>query len=301
MRKFLLYTLLFWIGVAVFDVLFGVLFDKLNVMTRGEGATNKMNMLCMRDSHDILIMGSSRAHHHYIPSDLEDSLKMECYNAGFDGMGIILHYGLLKLLLKRYHPKLIIYDVEPTYDLQTNDNVRYLSLLKPYFRDENIADIFKKVSLVEYYKVNSGLYRYNSTFLPIIIGVSNSDSYEPEKGFVPLKGELQDCGIVKGTSQSEIDKIKMYYLACFIHDVKEAGVPLLMIASPHYGRGEMNELEEVNSLCKSNKVLFLNYYSDPFYLSHSELFNDPLHLNWKGAKIFTHQIVPIVKKYMINN
>ena len=299
MRKFLLYTFLFWGGVVVVDVLFGMSFDKLNAIANGGGATNKMNTLCMRDTHDILIMGSSRAHHHYIPREIEDSLKMECYNAGFDGMGVILHYGILKLILKRYHPKLIIYDVEPTYDIHTNDNVRYLSLQKPYFRDEQIADIFKKVSPVEYYKVYSGFYRYNSTCFPILMGAFHSEAQEPEKGFIPLLGELQDSAAVKNLPQSETDKTKMYYLSCFIHDAKEAGVPLILIASPHYGSGGMREFEEVNCLCKDNHVPFLNYYSDSFYMSHSRLFNDPSHLNRKGAEIFTRQIVSIIKNRII--
>ena len=37
----------------------------------------------MRD--DILIMGSSRASHHYVPKIIEDSLGMSCYNCGVDG------------------------------------------------------------------------------------------------------------------------------------------------------------------------------------------------------------------------
>lgn len=295
MRKFLLYTFLFWVGVVVSDVLFGVSFDKLNAIAKGGGATNKMNALCMRDTHDILIMGSSRAHHHYIPSEIEDSLKMECYNAGFDGMGVILHYGILKLILKRYHPKLIIYDVEPTYDIYSNDNVRYLSLQKPYFRDEQIADIFKNVSPIEYYKVYSGFYRYNSTCLPVFMGALHGEDYEPEKGFIPLQGELQDSNLVKYAPHSEIDRTKMYYLTCFIHDAKEAGVPLILIASPHYGSGEIREFEEVRDICKDNNVPFLNYYSDSFYMSHSKLFNDPSHLNRQGAEFFTRQIASFIK------
>ena len=43
---------------------------------------------------DLLVFGSSRANHHYVPEVFEDSLKLTFYNTGKDGSGIFitLHY-----------------------------------------------------------------------------------------------------------------------------------------------------------------------------------------------------------------
>lgn len=57
---------------------------------------------------NILIFGSSRAAHHYVPSILSDSLDMSCYNCGMDGNGIIYGYGKLKTITARYYPKIVI-------------------------------------------------------------------------------------------------------------------------------------------------------------------------------------------------
>ena len=50
----------------------------------------EMNDVCLDNQYDVLIMGSSRAHHHYVPEIISDSLGLSCYNTGKDGNGIIL-------------------------------------------------------------------------------------------------------------------------------------------------------------------------------------------------------------------
>ena len=56
----------------------------------------KRQIYVMKEAkEDILIMGSSRAAHHYVPQIIEDSLGMTCYNAGSDGECIYYHYCLL--------------------------------------------------------------------------------------------------------------------------------------------------------------------------------------------------------------
>lgn len=66
----------------------------------------------------------------------------------------------------RYHPKLIIYDVEPAFDINVyrpdHGNRRYLNMLKPYYKHYGVAGIFKDISLEEWLKVHSGMIRYNS-------------------------------------------------------------------------------------------------------------------------------------------
>lgn len=51
---------------------------------------------CLTESQDeLMILGSSRAAHHYVPQIFEDSLGLSSYNAGSDGMCIYYHYGIL--------------------------------------------------------------------------------------------------------------------------------------------------------------------------------------------------------------
>src|SRR5450432_4813903 len=60
---------------------------------------------------DVLIFGSSTAYHLYKPPIIAARLKETCYNVGSPGQGVLFDYALLKSVLKRYTPMLIILDV----------------------------------------------------------------------------------------------------------------------------------------------------------------------------------------------
>ena len=81
MKKFLVKVVLFFVIAAVLDVIFGWGFDLLRGKARG-GQTHKNEYIANDCVDDILILGSSKADHHYVPSVFEDSLGLSCYNAG---------------------------------------------------------------------------------------------------------------------------------------------------------------------------------------------------------------------------
>ena len=84
MKKFLVKILLFFALVAIMDVAFGWLFSMLRSNTRG-GQTLKSEYIAKDCSDEILILGSSRAAHHYVPRIISDALGMSCYNCGQEG------------------------------------------------------------------------------------------------------------------------------------------------------------------------------------------------------------------------
>ena len=66
MKKFLLKIVLFFAIVAVVDVATGKLFRYVQSNMAG-GRTGAEWYACRESSEDIIIMGSSRASHHYVP------------------------------------------------------------------------------------------------------------------------------------------------------------------------------------------------------------------------------------------
>ena len=144
MRKFLINVLVFWGLVFIVDFFTMKLGNYLQGNAKG-GYTKRTNDLIMKDCHDVLIMGSSRAHHHYDTPYLSDSLGVDVYNAGYDGNGVILAYGILELVLERYQPKLIILDIEPSFDIikYSGDKncIRYINYLKPYFNHDVVDKV----------------------------------------------------------------------------------------------------------------------------------------------------------------
>ena len=220
---------------------------------------------------------------------------MSCYNAGHDGNGIILMTGSWRLITNRYHPKLIIYDVEPAFDLnvyqEDSHNTRYLAVQKPYYDQPGIKQIFKDVSKEEYYKLYSGLCRYNSNLIQLALSQIPSKT-KNNNGYVPLNGKMTAEPIKKErTTSPEIDSLKLDYMRLFIKDVSAQGVSLIIVVSPKYGAIDSRDFQPIKDICKEFDVPFLDYYSDAAFMSQKELFKEPMHLNEEGAKIFTEHLI----------
>ena len=89
MKKYLIKIFFYFIAIAVLDFVFGQACQYMNDHSKGGGIKSRY-YVCKESTEDVLIFGSSRAKHHYVPDVIEDSLKVSCYNTGEDGNGIIL-------------------------------------------------------------------------------------------------------------------------------------------------------------------------------------------------------------------
>lgn len=291
MKKFIVKILLFIAIVIAIDFGVGYVGDYLISHVKS-GDTKRTNDLVMNDCHDVLILGSSRAHHHYDTPFLSDTLGLDVYNAGYDGNGVILAYGLLELMLERYQPKLIIYDVEPTFDInvyERDDNhKRYISRLRPYYRHKAIGEIIEDVSSEEWYKVHSGMIRYNMSILTMLTENLRNDVDE-RKGFSPLEGEYDREPDNKET-KGELDSFKLKYFEKLVTLAQTKQIPIIVVASPKYGSSSSSCLEPVVDICKQNNVEFYDYYADVEFMKHKEWFKEPMHLNNVGANEFSYRI-----------
>lgn len=298
MKKYIGHIVLFFAIVFTIDFGFGKVCDYLNAHAKG-GTTKQMYDLCMKDKYDILIMDSSRAHHHYVPQIIEDSLGISCYNAGVDGNGIILMTGIYRMITQRYQPKLIIYDVEQAFDLfeykADNNCTRYLAAQKPFYNQPGIGQIFKDVSKEEYYKTYSGLCRYNSVSIPLFIDYLSIRPMDA-KGYSPLNGRMEKEPEKKERNEIPvIDSLKLHYMQGFIKDVSEKGIPLMIVLSPKYGAVDSHDFEPIKKTCKEYQVPFVDYYANPEFMNHREWFKEPMHLNDTGARIYTSKLVSVLK------
>ena len=158
MSKFLVKILILCCLVLIADRSIGALLR--NVCTRDK--TEYISNFC---NDDILIFGSSRAQNNYNARMIEDSIGLTAFNCGESGFGIINSYGYLKMIIKRHHPKIIIYDVFPTFDFEQMDNHRFLRHLKTQYDEESIKSLFLRVDPLEKWRMLSLLYRYNSNWI----------------------------------------------------------------------------------------------------------------------------------------
>ena len=216
MKRYFLKIALFFAFVAVIDICCNWGFQSLRCNAHS-GQTYKNEYLYRECEDDILILGSSKAAHHYVPSIFEDSLAMTCYNAGEMGCGIIPAYVRYKMVSKRHKPKLVIYEVTPRYDFLKDDGYStYLGVIRQYTGDNVVRNVYLEFSDdLEGIRLLSNMYRNNSKIISNVKDVlSDSDTY---RGYEPLYGRLSpDTKRIKFVDTSEIkieiDSLKLHSL-----------------------------------------------------------------------------------------
>ena len=298
MKKFIVRIIVFFVAIVIIDIIFGRCCDYMYEHSKG-GDSRKINYAIRECNADILIMGSSRANHHYNPQILSDSLGLSCYNLGIDGSGVILMDGFYRLITQRYIPKYIIYELTPSFDLYQYagdaNNTRYLSQLKPFYREDCLKQLFDDVDCRERMKLNSGLYRYNTSCLNLFRSFSRGKVSEGD-GYEPLHGAMS---VVKPFVESpiqQIDSLKIKYLKAFINDCKANGTIVLFVISPRYGAATSMEYQPGFNVCIDERCGVMNYYCDSDLSFKVEYFNDSYHLNKDGADAFTKRIAHDIKK-----
>lgn len=291
MKKYITRVLLFFAIIVLIDVCFGKTFNYIVSHAKG-GNTKESYDLLMKDQYDIIILGSSRATHHYISQMIEGSLGMTCYNAGADGNGIVLMYGWYKLITNRYNPKVVLYDVEPAFDIieysEDDHNRRYLAGLKTYFFQPGIKDIFEDVSWAEGVKNYSGLFRYNGSYYNHLRNYLYSSSVS-NKGYLPLHGSMNREPEKKESLAQVTDTLKLSYIRKIAEDAQFRGIEFIFVASPKYG-ADSGTVQQVKDIAEDLGIPFWDYTDAPEF-QKTEYFKEPMHLNDDGAREFTNVII----------
>lgn len=72
----------------------------------------------------------------------------------------------------------------------------------------------------------------------------------------------------------------------FIASVSNSDTRLIVVLSPKYGTVSSGAFEQVGILCDKYGVEFWDYYSDSTF-QDMEYFKEPMHLDERGAYVFT--------------
>lgn len=296
MKSFGIKVILFFVLLGVVDVLGGYALGYLANHARG-GFTQRDAFICDSLETDILLMGSSRCVRHYNPQIITDSLGMSCYNSGQMGNGVILNYGRLKMVCERKKPQVVIYDIEPSFDLmEGEDNHRYLTWLKQHYDRSGIADIFERIDKTEKYKMMSQLYRYNSRIVELATDFLHPISSVRANGFTPLKGEMDKTKIrVAGEKKKEhvVDPVKIEYINKLMDELQ--GSKLYFVVSPKWYGIDSLEFKPIMDICQERGIPFMDFSNDPKYVRQDQYFKDGNHMNARGADEFTRDLIRLLR------
>jgi hypothetical protein len=246
---------------------------------------------------ELLIFGSSSANHHYNPAIFEETLNLSAYNEGRDGIEILYHSAIMKGILRRYTPKIVILNLAPN-ELSTELGYDRLSSLLPYYEKyPEMKEIISLRSGFENWKLLSKIYPYNSTFLTIINGIHRMTGKRiQDKGYVPIFGSIDTFNFNEEAFVNyQLDKNRVKGLVDFVDQCKKRKILLYLVFSPifSFNNQETETITEAKRISKEKGILCYNFINDPRFNCQASLFKDNGHMNQEGATLFS--------KIMANN
>ena len=304
-KFFLLKLVVLFVIIFIFDYSVGNIL-RYFYFKQESGMPYRTTYSIEKTTADILIFGSSRANHHYHPDVFEKRLNLSYYNVGRDGNYVFYDYAILKGVLKRYSPKIVILDfVIDEFQLNQNSYDR-ISVVLPYYRTHpEIRPIIELRSTYEKFKSLSSIYPFNS--LVLTIAFSNAGFYKKRKedinGFVPLTKTWN--GVIQIDTSSvkfKLDNTKVKVYEAFIQDCISLKVKLYVVCSPYYIKSNHTNYSVLlgQEIAKRYNVMFIDYSKDSIFNFNSKLFADIGHLNEEGAKNFSNMLIDSISKSIEN-
>ncbi|MDP4130257.1 MAG: hypothetical protein Q8918_10380 [Bacteroidota bacterium] len=300
-KRFLIKLLIMGICVILLDRAIGGLLRHYYFKIRhGEqGRTTYAIDSCLTD---LVILGSSRAAHHYASPIISENLHLTCYNAGKDKQELIYCLAMLRMMYKRYDPRDVILDLNPTAFETRENGLDELSVLLPYYhKHREIRNLVDLRNRFEWLKVYSDLYCYNSLALQIIFNnFSNERDAHETSGYVPLaiRKEIIPDKSEPFPGSSPLDSNNVHFFNDIISLTKEHHTRLYVVVSPVYYTlpADFKTIEMAKSICLREKIVFLDYSRSATFLDNGPaMFRDREHLNDSAAVIFSKMLSDSLK------
>lgn len=299
MKRFIVNITIFFIIFVISDYAVGCIIKLMDFSKGGE--IEKIHSIMTKITPDMVILGSSRASHHYESSILSDSLSLTIYNAGLDGQGTTTAYGILKAISKRRYPRYIICEITPNYDLY-KDNPVELCTFYPYANQEEIASLLIDFDPTNRWKLILKSYRLNSMILRLIPAlIQNRNNFK--FGYQPLYGTINRIDYHNKVKQSKIDinYQKEKYLRLFIEEAIKHNCKILFTISPEFGGGDSSFYDKEKEIINEYGIPIIDKLNDEKIIYNQEYFQDILHMNQSGSIEYTKLIINELRSYLIEN
>lgn len=267
------------------------------------GILGQLRINIENTKEDILIFGSSRASHHYNSLTLASETHLSTYNLGQDGQGMYMNYALLKIILERYQPKMIILDLN--LNEFTSEKKRYdrVSRLLPYYkRYDAVKEVVELRSDFEKLKMLSFIYPYNSMLLKLLFGRTETQTLS-YNGYIPLtesknpKPETPNPKPETRNPKQQTDHSILNYSVKFLNLIKERNIKCYVFTSPHFTNEKIfsRSVSMIDSICDSMGIKYIDLSFTKGISDNSEYFRDVHHLNSKGAEVYTKMIAGMIR------
>ncbi len=307
--RFILNVLLLVFIIGIVDFTAG---KALSIMWKSIPLTQDMGKAQFgRNNVDaqLLVIGSSRASHHYNVNKMIKEWEVSAYNLGLDACLFLDNCCMMNAIFERYTPHFIILEIQN--DALFYETVNYYQNLYFFYDTDNYTKniINHEEGWEIKIKLMSNLYKFNNNSLRIIgyglSGLRNGFIEDPLHGYAPLeyKEKLKELKLVVNKSnvkEYSLSRWKCSLLDNLLATASKKGVKVLLVSSPVYAlkNKAFEESEQaIKKICIKNGFEYWDYSCDTFFLNHPEWFVDVTHLNDIGAEIFTDLIIKRINLY----
>jgi hypothetical protein len=263
----------------------------------------------------VLVLGSSRAQFHIMPSVLTKELGLTAYNAGLKGQDFLYSVMLYDLWKRRRPPPKILVltiDIESLIPRETEINAAHIVAV---YLDESplVREILYSGSPFKRFQYLSSTYRFNGAVLSLAKHAFNRPppSYD---GFPVGAGVLdpaKEIGVLNALDQdrtaAEMAHVpfspqKLGYLRALAEETARNGTRFFLVHTPIFRQDEAAHRVWVGKLQATLAGMPGVQFVDLCITTHPELFTRPElyynlnHLNAAGAEILTRLLAEEIKK-----
>ena len=299
-NKLLVYLLMVFVGVAaidaVFRLVFSPIFDNPPINTKA-GATYRF--VSYHKPANLVILGASRATHHYRSEQIEDSLNISVYNYGGDGRSILYQYLCLLKAADNGDLRTVILDLSPAQIGNEWVEDRISDLYPFYWKNDTVRTMVDEVEKRNIRLLMlSSLIQYNSQYLNLVAPMNSVKGYIalPYTG-IPVDLKEITNSESDGGIEDQYNEIGIKYLSRIVSFCRDANINIIVCLSPSLVLPQSDE-NYMLRICMSLGVECWNMTHD---IIDPYLFSDYNHLNDKGANLFTMSVVNRLKDEMDNS
>jgi hypothetical protein len=290
--------------IAVIDYSLGALFESLHKRMKG-GERARAYYAIEESKADIYVFGSSRALYHYDPKILQDSLGVSVYNAGRSAQTVLYHLPVLKMILERHTPRLVILDLNENEFVLSQEKYDILSGLMPYYNSHPGAkEMIDHVKPHYKYFSWSRILPYNSSVVSLLARAVRPEGKARDfNGYISVNGNLrEDIELVTNCPDNLLlDTLIVNTTRELINICRSHNISLLAVTSPQFAKYscQRKDHKAIEDLLAENNVTYLNWSNREKYIGNREFMYDRTHLNRQGSSHFTSEIASFILKNKI--
>lgn len=249
MRRFALYLVLTVLATIAADRALGRFLEHLYDTSMEGQNGGDLNRYLARSRPDILVIGSSRAHHHVIP----DSLSSSAYNLSHNGMSVAFQAGLVSVLDQHdaMPRKVLLLHVDPEEILSDEDGGDIRFLRRYHTSVPYVAERINGLHPLERYAFWSDVHRFNG-MVPGLLRTwikPSAPGADTDRGYVRRPDQVMDPTRTVHTAGKDSINAASYAtrwseervrdgLAKPVHHIdsicRTRGITLILFTSPRY-------------------------------------------------------------------